>query len=124
MTRPSPRILLATALALAALLAAALPAAAGTVCSGTCRASIVVGQRPVQWVSRQSFPDKAPVDVDVRVDGRSLTAEIYRSCAARYYGRGVVVKLVACDRPRSRITIRAVTVEPRRARVRILYTAQ
>ena len=115
---------LLVALAAAAVLLAAAGAQAGTRCSASpCRATMRVGVRPVEWVSRQSFPDGAPVDVRLTVNGRELAMVAIRSCAARFYGEGVVARLDGCDRPRSRIRIRAVNVEPRAAVLRVRIRA-
>ncbi len=103
------RIVLIPALC-AATLIAAVPAIAGTPCSKACRATLTVGSKPVHWVWRQSFPDRTPVDVTMTVDGEELDAELVRDCAANYYGAGVVARLEGCDRPRSRIRVRAVSV--------------
>jgi hypothetical protein len=74
----------------------------------------------VNWTSKASFPDEAPVDVTLKVGKRELDAELIRSCAANDYGKGVVAKVEGCDKPRSRIHVRAVNIEPKPVRLKII----
>lgn len=108
---------------LATALPAALPADAGTPCSSTCRTTLQVGAKPVRWHSLQTFADRAPVEITLKANGRELEADPVRDCAARFYGQGVVARVEACGKPRSRIRVRAVNVEKRPARLSILYRA-
>ena len=112
---------LTVAAAVAGTLVGALPAEAGPPCSSACGHTLRVGDRPVRWVSRQTFRHDAAVEITLRANGRELDADPIRDCAARFYGEGVVAKVNSCGKPRAPIRVRAVSVERKPAKLRIRY---
>ena len=112
---------LTAAAAVAGTLVGALPAEAGRPCSSTGAHTLRVGDRPVRWVSRQTFRHDA-VEITLRANGRELDADPIRDCAARFYGEGVAAKVNSCGKPRAPIRVRAVN-ERKPAKLRIRYRA-
>lgn len=115
-----PLVALLCALGLTLALPATAKAPACTQCDDV---TLKIGKRLKVWTSRHAFADDAPVEVTLSVRGRELDAESVRQCVARFYGQGVIARVSACKKPRSRIRVRAISIERRPVKLRVAYRA-
>lgn len=86
----------------------------------SCRATMTVGPTPIVWRSAERFGVGEILDIHVYVNGRephSFSADL---CEQRWTTGSAYAKVRTCAHPRTRITLRAVTLGPR-VRVTITY---
>jgi hypothetical protein len=109
---------------IAALAFASVEAKADEPC-GTrlCRAAIRASpDRTAHWTSGQTFASTRGVPTYVLVNGKQLsTAEYVNRCRIRYYGRGIILAIASCGRPRFRLDIRIHSLAARPLNIRLFY---